>query len=101
MGAWVHSGSRRFYPARQSVPPVSFGFAWVFSCAPSSRRVHSGSLGFIRVRLGGPGFIRVRVGSLERAKWSLRVHSGSLVFNLGRICDAGFSRVRLGFLRRD
>ena len=91
-GFWVHSGVRRFTPARLAVVGVrvgylwrargvvgfirvrigslgraigslgSFGFTWVLSGPPRSRRVHSRSRSFTREGLGVFGFIRVRVG---------------------------------------
>ena len=47
-----------------------FEFALFRSGAPSGRRVHSGSRGWIPSRLGLVGFIRGRVDSLMRAKVS-------------------------------
>ena len=64
----------------------SFAFMWVYSGAPRSRVVHSGSRGFIRAGLGVLALIRFRVGSL-RCDWDRRFHS------------RGITRKGLGIIR--
>ena len=96
----------------------SFWFAWVFSGAPRSRRVQSGSRGLTLAHLGVVAFIvglfQVGLGSFMRAQWlprSLeldRFHSGQpsgprvdldlLGFTWAGLEFVGFIRVREGLL---
>ena len=79
-------------PAEMS--PGSFEFACVYSCAPRSRRVHSGSLGLTEAPLliaGSLGF------SLARQVVTVFIRAGSLWFTWMCVVVAGLFRAFLRY----
>ena len=94
----------------------SYGFAWVHSGAPRSRRIHSGSRGFTQAGYGSSGsfgfawdrafargYSRARIADVgfivvrECSFWLTRVHSGEPRASLG---VARFIRVPVGSHKR-
>ena len=73
------------------------GAVWFFrvcrSGAPSGRRIHSCSRGFINELISAEGFIAVHVGSLGHTSG---VHSSSRGFTLARLGVVGFAWVKFG-----
>ena len=70
---------------RAQVSLGSFGFAWIHSCAPKGRRVHSDAHPCASQSLWVHGFTRCARGR--------GVHSGSRGFILAHLGVVGFIRV--------